>query len=111
MQTRPGPALSMGHPVTEPVPDHGRSETGGAKPVRSCVVCGRRRPKGELLRVCRRKDGTVFLDPAGRSPGRGVYVCPRDVCADNPRLRASLSRGLRVEVPQSVVSCLRGLAT
>ena len=39
------------------------------------MVCRTKRPKGELLRVARAPDGSVMLDPAGRAPGRGAYVC------------------------------------
>ncbi|WP_117237102.1 YlxR family protein [Thermus sediminis] len=47
-------------------------------PLRMCVACRRRRPKGELLRVLLKGEG-FLLDPTGKLPGRGAYVCP-----DNP---------------------------
>ncbi|GGM94732.1 hypothetical protein GCM10007092_05070 [Thermus composti] len=47
-------------------------------PIRMCVACRRRRPKGELLRILLTPEGFV-LDPSGKRPGRGAYVCP-----DNP---------------------------
>lgn len=39
-----------------------------------CVACRRRRPKGELLRFLLSPAG-VKLDPTGKKPGRGAYVC------------------------------------
>ncbi|MFN3368102.1 MAG: YlxR family protein [Thermus sp.] len=47
-------------------------------PIRMCVACRRRRPKGELLRILLMPEG-FRLDPTGKLPGRGAYVCP-----DNP---------------------------
>ncbi|WP_276955790.1 YlxR family protein [Allomeiothermus silvanus] len=47
-------------------------------PQRMCVACRARRPKRELLRIVLTEGGPV-LDPSGRRPGRGAYVCP-----DNP---------------------------
>ncbi|GAA6754752.1 YlxR family protein [Thermus thalpophilus] len=47
-------------------------------PLRMCVACRRRRPKGELLRILMTPEG-FQLDPTGKLPGRGAYVCP-----DNP---------------------------
>ncbi|WP_234554911.1 YlxR family protein [Thermus caliditerrae] len=44
-------------------------------PIRMCVACRRRRPKGELLRILLTADG-FQLDPSGKLPGRGAYVCP-----------------------------------
>ncbi|MER3537180.1 MAG: DUF448 domain-containing protein [Thermus sp.] len=43
-------------------------------PERMCVACRRRRPKGELLRLLLRQAG-VEIDPTGKKPGRGAYVC------------------------------------
>ncbi|GAB5602523.1 YlxR family protein [Thermus sp. FJN-A] len=47
-------------------------------PIRMCVACRKRRPKGELLRILLTSDG-FQIDPTGKLPGRGAYVCP-----DNP---------------------------
>lgn len=44
-------------------------------PVRQCLVCRKRRPKRELLRIVMGESGPV-IDPTGRRPGRGAYVCP-----------------------------------
>jgi len=39
-----------------------------------CIVCKRRFPKSELLRLVE-NSGTVFVDDLKRLPGRGAYVC------------------------------------
>ncbi|WP_018466954.1 YlxR family protein [Calidithermus timidus] len=44
-------------------------------PERMCVACRRRRPKRELLRIVLTAEGPV-IDPTGKKPGRGAYVCP-----------------------------------
>ncbi|MBQ6526985.1 MAG: YlxR family protein, partial [Clostridia bacterium] len=44
-------------------------------PMRMCVGCREMKPKKELMRVVRGPDGTVSLDPTGKKPGRGAYVC------------------------------------
>ncbi len=59
----------------------------GHVPVRMCVVCRRRRPKHELLRIVVTPEGFV-LDESGKKPGRGAYVCPdRPECWDEKKLR------------------------
>ena len=45
-----------------------------AEPMRTCIGCGARREKAELVRLVAR-DGKVEVDAAKRSPGRGAYVC------------------------------------
>ncbi len=56
-------------------------------PIRMCVVCRRRRPKRELLRILRTPEGFI-LDFSGKQPGRGAYVCPDNpACWEEKKLR------------------------
>jgi hypothetical protein len=56
-------------------------------PIRQCIACRERRPKRELLRIVTTEAGPV-LDPTGRKPGRGAYVCPdRPECWTEKKLR------------------------
>jgi len=48
---------------------------GGHIPERSCVACGLKRPKRELVRIVRAPSGQVTADPSGKLPGRGAYIC------------------------------------
>lgn len=43
-------------------------------PMRKSVVSGEMRPKKELIRIARSKEGEVSIDPTGKMPGRGAYV-------------------------------------
>ena len=43
-------------------------------PLRTCVVTHEQRPKKELVRVVRDKDGVVSVDLNGKAPGRGAYL-------------------------------------
>ncbi len=66
-----------------------------AKSVRSCLGCGLRRPKKELVRIVKSPDGKVKFDLTGREPGRGGYFCPRVECFRQVRKR--LCRALRCQ--------------
>ena len=46
-------------------------------PWRRCIASGEVRPKDELLRFVVDPDGTLVPDPAGRLPGRGLWLSPR----------------------------------
>ena len=48
-------------------------------PLRKCVGCGQMKPKAELIRVVRDNAGGVSLDPSGKKPGRGAYICLQGV--------------------------------
>jgi len=53
-------------------------------PMRTCLVCGKRNAKSELLRVALSpEDGFIVLDREQRLDGRGAYVCQ----GCRPRLR------------------------
>ena len=67
-------------------------------PTRSCAGCGRRAPKGELVRFVARAGE---LTQADKAPGRGVYTCRRLACFERAlaaRVRAhAASRTVLVE--------------
>jgi len=49
-------------------------------PIRTCIGCGRKREKEELLRFTKGTDGVVFVNEKKRINGRGFYLCPDLVC-------------------------------
>lgn len=58
-------------------------------PLRTCIACREMKPKGEMTRVVKSADGEIKLDPTGKMPGRGAYVCNNPDClkkADGKKL-------------------------
>ncbi|WP_409305462.1 RNase P modulator RnpM [Peribacillus sp. SCS-155] len=43
-------------------------------PMRKCVATGEMKPKKELIRIVRNKEGEVGIDPTGKKSGRGAYL-------------------------------------
>ncbi|AIM25156.1 YlxR family protein [Melissococcus plutonius] len=43
-------------------------------PMRKSVVSGEMKPKKELIRIVRSKEGIVSIDPSGKMSGRGAYI-------------------------------------
>jgi predicted RNA-binding protein YlxR (DUF448 family) len=74
--------------------------------IRSCVGCRRRGVKSEFIRVVRSPEGIVSLDPAGRSPGRGAYLCPSPRCLKQALKGGRLTRALRSPVGEAVLAAL-----
>lgn len=70
--------------------------------MRSCVACRTPRAKQDLARVVRRPDGTVAVDPSGRQPGRGAYLCRDAACLSAAVRRGALARALGADVPDSI---------
>ena len=76
-------------------------------PERTCVACGRVRPKRELVRIVRTPTGEVKVDLTGKVSGRGAYVCPEPPCAERGVKEGRLQHALEVPVPESLVDELR----
>jgi predicted RNA-binding protein YlxR (DUF448 family) len=79
-------------------------------PQRTCVGCRKVRPKRELVRVVRPPEGLVDLDPTGRAPGRGGYLCSDGACWSQAQSRRQLDRALAVTLGESDWERLRASA-
>ena len=69
------------------------------EPERTCLGCRGRAPRRALLRVVRRPDGQVVVDPTGRAAGRGAYVHATETCLSRAARGGSLGRALRAPLP------------
>ncbi len=67
-------------------------------PQRSCVGCGRIRPKRELLRLVHTAEGKVEIDRSGKKAGRGAYLCPDPQCWDLALKGSRLEHVLRTRI-------------
>lgn len=75
-------------------------------PMRQCLGCREMKPKPELLRVVRSPEGEVSLDPRGKKPGRGAYVCRSADCLRRAVKSRALSRALEAQIPDEVMERL-----
>jgi len=67
-------------------------------PLRTCVVCGRKTSKSELIRIVATSEGGVTIDPTGRIPGRGAYICREGNCTEQGLKRARIENTLRMRL-------------
>ncbi|MBM3942733.1 MAG: YlxR family protein [SAR202 cluster bacterium] len=67
-------------------------------PERTCVACGQKLPKRELLRIVRTPLGAVHVDPTGKAAGRGAYLCGSAACWQRAIHKGGLERGLHAQV-------------
>ena len=75
-------------------------------PERTCVACGSKKPKRELLRIAGSPQGQVSVDATGKAPGRGAYVCGAE-CWDTALGRGRLARSLGRQLSKSDLESLR----
>jgi len=61
-------------------------------PVRTCVSCGVKKPKSELLRFV--AEGEICADERQVRQGRGAYVCNNEECRETGLKKNRLQRSL-----------------
>ncbi|MBW1982249.1 MAG: YlxR family protein [Deltaproteobacteria bacterium] len=67
----------------------------GHIPQRTCIACGAKRAKRELIRFTADAQGGIVFDFKQRQHGRGAYICKSGKCLDRVtigRLRKALRR-------------------
>lgn len=80
-------------------------------PQRSCIGCRAVRDKKDLVRVVHTPDDHWELDPRGKLPGRGAYVCPEAGCLQEAVKRKAFDRAFRQAVPKEAVAALASAVT
>ena len=63
--------------------------------LRTCVGCGIRAQRSELIRVVASTDGHLHVDARRQLPGRGAWFHPEARCLDLARTRRAMGRSLR----------------
>ncbi|MEN2464534.1 YlxR family protein [Ornithinibacillus sp. FSL M8-0202] len=76
-------------------------------PERKCVVTNEMKPKKELIRVVRNKDGEVFVDATGKKNGRGAYLTKDLEVINKAEKTGVLSKHLNVQIDASIYEELR----
>ena len=86
-------------------------------PLRKCSGCGEKKPKRELIRVVRApgetneaddtaKNGEISLDPTGKKPGRGAYICKSAECLRLARKARRFEKSFSCRIPDSIYDSL-----
>lgn len=76
-------------------------------PLRMCTGCMEMKPKVELIRVVKSKDGEVSVDLTGKKSGRGAYICKSTECLKNAVKTRRLSRNLDIQIDEAIYDRLR----
>src|SRR5690625_358106 len=80
-------------------------------PLRKCVVMNEMKPKEEMIRIVRNKEGEVFVDPSGKKNGRGAYLSKNiDVIEKAEKMR-TLNQLFKVEIKPTIYEELKQMVT
>jgi len=67
-------------------------------PQRTCIGCREVHDKRRLIRIVRTPDGALVIDPKGKMPGRGAYICAAAECWKTCLGSNKLEFGLKTKI-------------
>ncbi|MBO9128859.1 YlxR family protein [Bacillus sp. 165] len=71
-------------------------------PLRKCVATQEMKPKRELVRIVRSKEGEVSIDLTGKKSGRGAYLTKDRDCILNAQKKSILENHLKTKIDPSL---------
>lgn len=80
-------------------------------PQRKCIVTNELKPKKEMIRVVRNKEGEVFIDPTGKKNGRGAYITIEKDVIQEAEDQKILEKVFKVKIDESVYEDLKELVS
>ena len=69
-------------------------------PVRSCIVCRKKKNKYDLIHITCDREGEVGIDTSGYRQGRGAYLCRDEDCIRKMRKVRALNRAFRRNIDE-----------
>ncbi len=83
----------------------------GHIPIRTCICCGVKRDKKDLVRLVLDVKGMAVRDVGGKGEGRGTYVCADESCLMTLKTSKRLNRAFRTTGPVAIDPGFFRLAT
>ena len=77
-----------------------------SKPQRMCIGCREFKDKKSLIRVVRTPQGELLLDPTGKKPGRGAYICFDQDCLKKAIKSKSLQKAFKTNISNEVLEAI-----
>jgi len=71
--------------------------------------CNEKKPKKELVRIVKNKEGQISLDKTGKLDGRGAYICDSAECLEKVIKSKRLEKVLESNISEEVYNNLRGV--
>ena len=77
-------------------------------PLRTCMGCNEKKPKKELIRIVKNKEGVITIDKTGKQEGRGAYLCNSLECLNKTIKSKRLEKVLESKISEEIYDQLRG---
>lgn len=76
-------------------------------PLRMCLGCQEMKPKKELIRIVRDKEGNTSVDFTGKKAGRGAYICKSSECFEKVAKYRRLDKAFSAGIDTAVYDILK----
>ncbi len=80
-------------------------------PLRRCMGCYESKPKKQLVRVVKNKEGEVSLDLTGKKAGRGAYICKDATCLAKAQKARRIERALECTITPELYELMQNEIT
>ena len=81
----------------------------GKLPERTCMGCNGKKPKKELIRIVKNKEGEINVDRTGKIQGRGAYICDNIECLEKLIKTKRLEKIFETKISNEIYEKLRGV--
>ena len=78
-------------------------------PQRTCIGCGEKKNKKDLIRVVKNKEGKISIDKTGKANGRGAYICDCIDCLEKAIKSKRLEKSFEMKINDEIYEALRGV--
>ncbi len=75
--------------------------------MRLCLGCNEGKPKAQLIRIVKNKEGEISVDFTGKKAGRGAYICNDPACLEKLQKSKRLNRAFSCEIQEAIYESLR----
>ena len=76
-------------------------------PMRMCLGCREMKPKRELMRVVKDREGKICIDFTGKKPGRGAYICREVSCFQKAKKGKSIEKAFETSIGEEIYDELK----
>ena len=78
-------------------------------PLRRCLGCYESKPKKELYRIVKNKEGEILLDKTGKLNGRGAYICNSKECLEKAIKSKRIEKEFETKIADDIYIELRNM--
>ena len=76
---------------------------------RTCMGCGEKKDKKQLLRIVKNKINEISIDETGKKEGRGAYICKDKECLERAIKNKRLEKSLKTKISKDVYKNLKDM--